>query len=176
MMRMGQPNAFWRLAFVVCLAWFGLAFVPVPLHLDRASADRTLYSFQRGIPANIPNFVDVDAGCNWAGVGGQVFDEAGLPVTGLTVKISGVLEGRQILHYVYTGSLQSFGPGGFGLKLADQPVSSYSLKLQLLDAAGSPLSLPFFLRTYDNCQQNLLVVNLAPTNLDHSVFLPKVYR
>lgn len=176
MLRMGQPTGFHRLALLICVGWLGLAFAPAPIDVDRASADQTIYSFQRGIPAAIPNFVDVDSGCNWAGIGGQVFDEAGAPVTGLTVKISGVFEGRQILYYVYTGSSQHFGPGGYELKLANQPVSSYSLKLQLLDAAGARLSLPFLLRTYDSCQQNLLVVNLAPISLDHSVFLPKVYR
>jgi len=99
-----------------------------------------------------------------------------MPVTGLMVKISGILEGRQILHYVYTGSSQHFGSGGYDLQLADHPVSSFSLKIQLLDAAGASLSRPFFLHTWDTCQQNLLVVNLTPISLDHSVYLPQVYR
>ena len=35
------------------------------------------YSFQMGTPAALPNFIDTDAGCNWMGVGGQVFSDVG---------------------------------------------------------------------------------------------------
>ena len=103
---------------------------------------------QEGTPAAIPNFIDLVAGCNWSGIGGQIFDLAGSPKNGVLVKISGTLEGRQVLKYVYTGSSQYFGPGGFDLKLVDHPVSSQTLTLQVLDAAGVRRSAAFPLTTY----------------------------
>jgi hypothetical protein len=176
MSQSGRPHGFWRTALLLCLAFFGLAFVPQSAITDRVNAEGTVFSLQRGTPAAIPNFVDLVAGCNWSGIGGQVFDQIGSPMTGLMVKVSGTLEGRQVLFYVYTGSSQHFGPGGYDLKFADQPVASLTLNLQLLDAAGVPLSKSFVVPTYDACQQNLLVVNLAPISVDHPVYLPLVSR
>lgn len=171
-----QPKGLWHLTVVLCKAVFRLAFVMawvVPAH---AVADQTIYSLQRGTPAAIPNFVDTAAGCNWLGVGGQVFDQAGSPLSGLMIKVSGTLDGRQVLQYVYTGSSQALGAGGYHLKLADRPISSQSLKIQLLDPVGRPLSLPLVFRTYATCQQNLLIINLTPISLENSVYLPQVSR
>lgn len=176
MFRLDRPRGIWQTAVLLCLALLGLAFVPKSAITHWANADRTIYLFQRGTPAAIPNFIDIGAGCNWAGIGGQVFDQAGLPTAGLIVKVSGALEGRQILQYVYTGSSQHFGPGGFDLKLADHPVSSNTLQLLLLNAAGEPLSGRFFLHTYNTCQQNLLVVNLMPVAIENPVYLPVISR
>jgi len=176
MWRSGRPQGFWQTALLLCLAFFGLAFVPQSAITDQVSTAETVYSLQRGTPAAIPNFIDLAAGCNWSGFGGQVFDQNGSPVTGWRVKVSGTLEGRQVLQYVSTGSSQHFGPGGYDIKVADHPVASLTLKLQLLDAAGAPLSMPFVVPTFDACQQNLLVVNLAPISVDHPVYLPIVSR
>ena len=134
MSRLAQPRGIWQAAVLLCLALFGLAFIPRSTIKNWAGADQTLYMFQRGTPAAIPNFIDSGAGCNWAGVGGQVFDQSGVPMSGLIVKVSGTLEGRQIQYYVFTGSSQHFGPGGYELKLADHPISSSTLELLLLDA------------------------------------------
>ncbi len=172
----GRPQGFWRTALLLCLALFGLAFVPQSAITNQVHAEEIVYSLQRGTPAAIPNFIDLVAGCNWSGIGGQVFDQNGSPMTGLMVKVSGTLEGRQVLFYVYTGSSQHFGPGGYDLKVSDHPIPSLTLNLQLLDAAGVPLSKSFVVPTYDACQQNLLVVNLAPISVDHPVYLPMVSR
>ena len=174
MFRLNPPQGVWRTAALLCLALLGLAFVPKSAIVDQVNADRTLYLFQRGTPAAIPNFIDIGAGCNWAGLGGQVFDQDGSPLAGLIVKVSGTLEGRQILHTVYTGSSQHFGPGGFDLKLADHPVSSNTLELILLTATGEPLSGRNHLQTYNTCQQNLLVVNLVPVAIENPVYLPVI--
>lgn len=169
-----QPRGFWRAMFLLCLTLFELAFVPKStIH---AVAAQTRYSVQRGSPAAIPNFVDIEAGCNWSGIGGQIFDENGSPVIGLMVKVSGTFDGHPVLEYVYTGSSERFGPGGYDLQLSDRLVSSQSIRIQLLATDATPLSMPFMLRTYDTCQQNLLVVNFAPISVDHPVYLPRVSR
>jgi hypothetical protein len=176
MFRADQPRVSRQAATMLCLALFGFAFAPILAISENAIAERVVYALQWGTPAAIPNFVDLTAGCNWAGIGGQIFNRTGSPMNGLLVKISGTLEGRPILKYVYTGSSQYFGPGGFDLKLADRPTSGRALTLQLLNAAGEPRSAVFQLSTYANCQQNLLVVNLVETSLDQSVYLPLITR
>lgn len=176
MFRADQPRGFCLIALMLCLALVGLAFAPISAISDRAIAEKKIFVLQRGTPAAIPNFVDLAAGCDWAGIGGQVFDQAGLPMNGLLVKISGTLGGRQILKYVYTGSSQYFGPGGFDLKLADSPVSGQTLTMQLLNGAGEPRSMAFTLTTYANCPQNLLMVNLVEISLDQSIYLPVISR
>jgi hypothetical protein len=176
MFRSARPKVFWHLGLVLGVVLFGLAFTPKLAIPDDDLADQTTYSLQRGTPAAIPNFVDLTAGCNWGGVGGQVFDQNGAPVAGLLIKISGTLDGQQVLQYLYTGSSQHFGPGGFDLKLANRPVSSQTLRLQLLDAAGAPLSLPFGLSTYGTCDKNLLVVNLMVISVDNPIYLPQIPR
>ena len=176
MIRSGHPRGPWQAVLVLSLALLGLAFTPVSAITDNAVAEQRVYALQRGTPAAIPNFIDLAAGCNWSGIGGQIFDLAGSPRNGMLIKINGTLEGRQVLKYVYTGSSQYFGPGGFNLKLVDHPVASQTLSLQLLDAAGEPRSAAVPLTTYATCQQNLLVVNLVEVSLDHSIYLPFVSR
>jgi hypothetical protein len=176
MFQLSRLQRVWLTAILLCLAFLGLALIPGSAIKARADSDQTLYMYQGGTPAAIQNFVDIGAGCNWAGIGGQVFDLSGAPMAGLIVKVSGSLEGRQIQYFVYTGSSQHFGPGGFNLKLADHPVSSSTLELLLLDAAGEPLSGRNILQTFNNCQQNLLVVNLVPRLIENPVYLPVISR
>jgi hypothetical protein len=176
MSRVNRRQVSWRATLLLYLTLPGLVFGSKPAIADRVSTTQTVFTLQRGTPAAIPNFLEPLAGCNWLGIGGQVFDQAGSPMHGLLIKVSGTLEGRQILQYVYTSTAQQFGPGGFALKLTDHLVSSRSLKLQILDAAGNTLSLPFSFPTYATCRQNLLVINLAATPFEKSIYLPKISR
>lgn len=176
MFQLGRPRCVRLTAILLSLAFLGLALMPGSAIYAQTGADRTLYMLQRGTPAAIPNFVDIGAGCNWAGVGGQVFDLAGSPMSGLIVQVRGTLEGRQIQSSVSTGSSTHFGPGGYEMKLADHPVASFTLELLLLDAAGEPLSGRYRLQTYNNCQQNLLVVNLMSRLIENPLYLPVIAR
>ena len=176
MIRSGRSYTFLRAILALCLTLLVLGFMPEPEIYQAAKVERSIYSIQRGTPAAIPNFIDIAAGCNWSGIGGQVFDQAGLPMIGLKVKISGTFDGHQVLVYLTTGSSQRFGSGGFDLKLGDRPIASQTLKLQLLDAANVALSPPFVLRTFDTCLQNLLVINLTPISMENVVYLPQVAR
>ena len=180
----GRSSSFWRVGLFVCLTLVLSGFrsesspelSPESEVFQAAIADQTIYFIQWGTPAAIPNFVDLAAGCNWSGIGGQVFDQAGTPVAGLRVRISGTYDGRQISQVINTGSSQRFGPGGFELKLGDRPVASQTVRLQLINASGSRLSPPYLQKTFATCQQNLLVMNLKQITLDHLVFLPQVPR
>jgi hypothetical protein len=76
-----------------------------------------------------------------------------------------------------TGSSTKLGPGGFEAKLADTPVASQgSIYLQLLDIAGQPISGPFPITTYANCEQNLIILNLVALVTDNDIYLPLINR
>ena len=104
-----------------------------------ARAENLLYVFHNGTPVAIQNFVFPELGCDWMGIGGQAFDQQGEVVTGLIVKVSGTLEGNDVLQFAMTGNAQQLGPGGFGIRLSDRPIASQgTLLFQLFDLNGVP--------------------------------------
>jgi len=136
----------------------------------------TLYLPQVGAPAAIPNFVNPAAGCDWWGVGGQVFNLAGRPEPGLVVRVTGSVDGVLVNQTVISGSSLSFGAGGFDVQLNNRQPASASLSLQVFDTAGRALSGAIHLPTYRSCSQNLLVMNLRQRTFAHSGYLPMVWR
>jgi hypothetical protein len=142
-----------------------------------ASSSKIVYTIQPGTPIGIQNFVLPEAGCNWAGVGGQVFDRIGSPVSGLIVKINGTIEGNPVLVYAVTGSSLQLGAGGYDVFLSDHPIATQSLLfLQLFDVTGVPLSSTIPLETVSSCTRNLLLVNLVEKSLDFQRYLPFISR
>ncbi len=154
----------------------GLALLGISSDFTTVQSGRFLFVPQYGTPAAIQNFVQPEAACGWMGAGGQVFDHFGLPATGLVVKISGFLEGEAIDAYALTGSSLQFGPGGFDFYLADHPIASNSVTLQLLDISGTAKSKPMVLQTYGNCQQNLLVINFVENFIEAELYFPLVRK
>jgi hypothetical protein len=120
------------------------------------------FALQQGSPVAIPNVFYPDLGCSWSGVGGQVLDLSGGPVIGLTVRLYGSLNSQMIDQRTLTGVNQAYGDAGFEFKLGDKPVASQgTLYIQLLDQADLPMSDKIFFDTYDDCQRNLVVVNIV---------------
>jgi hypothetical protein len=157
-----------RVGFRVLL----LALLPI-----LTGTSQILYVVQPGTPVGIQNFVLPEAGCNWAGVGGQVFDQSGSPVSGLILKINGMVEENSVLIYAVTGSSLQLGSGGFDVYLSDHPIATKSkLTLQLLDVTGVPLTGLIPLDTFDNCSQNLLLVNLVERDFNAFQYLPLISR
>lgn len=136
----------------------------------------TLFFLQPGTPAAIPNFLEPDKGCAWAGVGGQVFDRSGAPVTGMMVRLTGTWQGTPLSKYAVTNSSQGFGPGGYDIYLGSQPQAARSLTLQVVDTAGKPRSVPVPLATVGDCTGNLLVVNLREWVVKANVYYPVIRR
>ena len=131
--------------------------VPVPERVFSPT-----YLLQSGTPAYSPNFLVPEAGCNWTGIGGQVFSVTQAPVTGLVVEVGGTLNGNPVLELTLTGNATKLGPGGFEIHLADQPVeSSGDIYLQIFDVNGVPQTDQIFLDTHANCDQNLMIVNFT---------------
>ncbi len=137
-----------------------------------ASPPHLGYIVQPGTPAGIPNFIQPEAGCAWAGVGGQVFAADGAPASGLALKLSGSYGGQTLLKVAVSGSSPAFGPGGFEFYLGSQPQATRSLALQVLGPGGAPLSAPIQLGTLGDCQHNLLVVNLKALTYQRVVYFP----
>jgi hypothetical protein len=119
-----------------------------------------LYRLQPGLPKVIPNFAHPDSGCNWMGVGGQVFDIDGNPVENVIIKLTGTLDNNVIEMIALSGGAIYLGPGGYEFKLADQPVKSReTLWLILFDERGKEISEPITFSTSEMCDQNFLLIN-----------------
>lgn len=118
---------------------------------------------QTGTPVETANFLHPEAGCNWLGVGGQVFGKDEKPVTGLVVEVGGTLADSPVLFLTLTGGNTILGPGGYEITISDQPIASEgSLWVQLFDLNGIPQSEQIYFDTYaenDNCEKNLIIVN-----------------
>ncbi len=98
--------------------------------------------------------------CQWAGVGGQVFDLQGRPLVQINLRLKGVLDGHPVDLLGLTGTQLEYGPAGYEFTLGDQPVASKgSLTLQLVDPNGLPLSDQVAIDPSADCDSNLVLVN-----------------
>jgi hypothetical protein len=96
-----------------------------------------------------------ERGCNWASIAGVVYDEAGVPAGGIGVRVTDLESGEPIT--VFTGSSSRY-PDGFEYVLNNAPVSN-AYMVQLVTAAGVPLSEEVMVITSERCNQNVLVIN-----------------
>jgi hypothetical protein len=131
------------------------------------------YDLQLGSPKMLPDLRAAERGCQWMGVAGQVFDAAGEPLEGLVVVVSGELQGEPINSLGLTGLAKDYGPGGYEIELASQPLaSSGTLSVQLFNDRWEPLSPVYPLETGADCDSSLIVVNFQGFGIIQSVFLP----
>ncbi len=99
-------------------------------------------------------------GCDWLVIAGQVWDLQDKPVTGLTLHLWGELEGFTIDKFMLTGSATTYGQSGYEFTLENLVVNSEdSLFIQLTDTNGIPLSHPYAIQTFADCNQNLILIN-----------------
>jgi hypothetical protein len=120
----------------------------------------TSFSIQEGSPSYVENSFHLDAGCNWLGIAGQVFDKEGTPVSGILVEAGGFLGGIEISGLTLTGMAPDYGEGGYEITLSDSPISSDGdIWIQLLDQANLPLSEKIYFKTFDSCDSNLVKIN-----------------
>jgi hypothetical protein len=120
------------------------------------------YELRPNFPKAIENINHPDLGCDWMGIGGQVIDQKGNPITGLIVNIGGKLPGVQIKvdTFTLTGVALSYGRAGYEIKLSDKPIASKgSLWVQLVDQAQTPISDKIFFDTFDSCDKNLIILD-----------------
>lgn len=118
------------------------------------------YKLQAGSPAYITNFSHPERACGYMGVGGQIFDSDGSPISQLAVMIKGTLNGIPITRFGVTGESTAFGPGGYEIILSRRPIaSSQTLTVSVIGPTGAIASSPITITTYQDCTKNLLIIN-----------------
>jgi hypothetical protein len=126
----------------------------------------TRYLLQPGSPTWVENFIHPEAGCNWMGVGGQVFDLQGNAVSNLVVKLTGTLNGEPVELIALTGGALNLGPGGYEFKLSDHPFATVeTLWVSAFDKDGNAISDPEAISTYDSCEKNFVIINFSEAYL-----------
>jgi hypothetical protein len=138
------------------------------------------YVLQAGSPAWLSNFAHPDLGCNFLGIAGQVFDKNRSPAKMLVVEVGGSLAGRELFALSLTGNAPAFGPAGYEIQLADEPLQSTgSIWIQLFNLEGNPLSDKIFFNTFADCDKNLVLINFVATIFpvpELDVYLPAIYK
>lgn len=121
------------------------------------------FNIQEGSPMALPNFANPSAGCEWMGVAGQVFDEEHHEILNLIIVSGNTLEeGNEELTSL-TGEALAYGPGGYEIQLTDRPVeTSQTFWIEIRRQDGTVLSNRFFFDTYEDCERNLILINLVP--------------
>lgn len=122
--------------------------VPPPSPFPFQQREQTLYTI---------NFANT-AGCLWQGIGGQVFDTQGLPLTGINVHVFGA----GIDSFTVSGSNTLYGPSGWEVPVANGVnISTYFVEIQT--QAGTIISPPIQVTFAADCARNLALVNFEQT-------------
>lgn len=138
------------------------------------------YEVQPGSPVSTTNFLHPESGCNWVGLGGQVFSADGSAVTGIKVVVVGSLDNRQVAAVATTGRSTAVGPGGYELALSLAPVqTSGDLKAQLFNQTGQSISDPVPFKVSNDCHQSQVLLNFVAVRQAPawtSSYLPMIVR
>jgi hypothetical protein len=127
----------------------------------------TTFGIQDGFPAYEENTINAEAGCNWLGVAGQVFDSDGIPVIGILVETGGSFGDLDFSGITLTGQAPAYGEGGYEIAINDAPVISDGIAwIQLVDQASLPLSEKIFFDTFDSCDTNLIRFDFVQTSTE----------
>lgn len=125
------------------------------------------YTLQEGSPVPLPNFNHPETGCDWLGVAGQVFHDAGLEMLGLTVLVGDTENPEEDSLAGITGEALAYGLGGFEIQIAEEPLDSTErFWVQVLNGEDVPLTARHAFDTYQDCEKNLILINFIP--LDES--------
>jgi hypothetical protein len=131
--------------------------------LDPTPTLTPAYTLQEGSPVTLPNFNHPEAGCNWLGVAGQVFNKAGEEVLGLTVLVGDDQSPGEEPNQAFTGDALAYGLGGFEIQISEAAFdSSARFWIQVFDAQSAPLTARHHFSTYADCEKNLILVNFVP--------------
>ena len=99
--------------------------------------------------------------CDWLVIAGQVWDLQGDPVIdSVSIHLFGELDGYAIDQYRLPGTEPAYGESGYEFALEGLLVESVgTLYIQLVDSNDLPLSHPYLIQTFADCQKNLILVN-----------------
>jgi hypothetical protein len=118
-------------------------------------------------PYYLKNFTRDDLGCDWLGVAGQIFDAGGKVQKDVVIRAGGEINGNQVIENMTMPLAEpdidlAYGPGGFELTLAASLADTDTeVWIQLFSLEGDTLSDRIFLKTYNDCQKNLILMNFV---------------
>jgi len=107
------------------------------------------YILRNGSITYTSNFAN-NAGCDWAGIAGVVFDTGGNPKSGVTVEVSS----GDFSQTAVSGSNTSYGSSGWEVFLNNEPIDQ-TFNVRLVSSTGTPLSQSIEVKMVDSCQSNL---------------------
>ncbi len=103
------------------------------------------------------NFANT-AGCNWQGIGGQVFDLNGQPLVNIRVHVFG----SGVDLFAVSGSNTLYGVSGWEIQLTNG-ITTNSYVVELQSAQGTIISPQIAVTFPADCARNLAVVNFVQT-------------
>ena len=125
--------------------------------------DNPTYTLQPGSPVALPNFNHPESGCAWLGVAGQVFDEQGLEVLGLTIQVGDSQNPNADPYQAQTGDALAYGLGGYEIQIAEEVFDTNErFWIQVVNAEGAPLTARNAFDTTADCGRNLILINFVP--------------
>lgn len=131
-------------------------FTPTPTGPTPVPTSQFPYILQSGTPRQTSYFANPSVGCDWAGLGGQVLDQNGIGVIGVTVHVFGSGVDRKVT----SGSNTDYGSGGWEVNVHITPVvRNFTVRIE--NAVGDALSSDVDVQTGDSCSTNLTVVNFV---------------
>lgn len=104
------------------------------------------------------NFANT-AGCNWQGIGGQVYDTNNQPLTGINVHVIG---GGGFERQTVSGANSLYGISGWEVAVGNS-VAPASYIVELRSAANVPISPQVQVTFSGDCANNLGLVNFVQT-------------
>ncbi|MAT42531.1 MAG: hypothetical protein CL609_09335 [Anaerolineaceae bacterium] len=131
------------------------------------------YKKQSMSPAYLPNFAHPEAGCNWMGVAGQIFDAEGLPTGDLVIVVEGQIDGQFFEALGFTGLAKVYGPEGYEVILGDRAQPGI-FWLQVFDLNSKPLSNIIEFEMTGDCEQNLALINLYWDAAGFKLYVPLI--
>lgn len=103
------------------------------------------------------NFANT-AGCNWQGIGGQVFDLNGQPLVNIRVHVFG----SGVDLFAVSGSNTLYGVSGWEIQLTNG-ITTNSYVVELQSAQGTIISPQIAITFPADCARNLAVINFVQT-------------
>ena len=113
----------------------------------------------RGDGANFTTNFANTAGCAWQGIGGQVFDVNGSPLTNIQVHVFGV---NNFDQYTVSGSNSLYGAGGWEISVGTT-ISASNYVVELITTQGTRISSQVTVSFPGDCTRNLALVNFIQT-------------
>jgi hypothetical protein len=125
-------------------------------------AKQYAFAIQEGTPLYTKNFTHPQAGCEWLGVAGQVFNEEGQEISKMVVVVGGYIEEEYVEFATLSGMAPLYGPGGYEIIINSAPFDSQEeFWIEIFDLDGQASSEKVFFDTFAGCEKNLILINFV---------------